>query len=73
MAMEECHAGIAGDEIDLGFLIAAQHQDIFHESCRWIARVADQFERMPMQMNRVNVITGIAHPDAVAGPVFQMV
>ena len=32
MAVEECEAGVVGDEIDVGFLVTAEHDDVFENS-----------------------------------------
>ncbi len=32
VAMEESEAGVVGDEIDFGFLVATEHDDIFENA-----------------------------------------
>jgi hypothetical protein len=71
MAMEEGEARIVGDEVDLGFLVSAQHYDILHNPGSLPARETCQLEAVPMQVNWMNVVARVSHPDPVAFPLLQ--
>ena len=51
-----------GNNVHFRFLIASQHHDIFENSRRGLSGQARQFEAVPVQMNRMNVVAGVAHP-----------
>jgi hypothetical protein len=72
VAVEQGEAGIVGNEVDLGFLVSAHHHNVFHHAGGWLSGDPREFEAVPMQMNRVDVITRIAHANAVALPLMQM-
>ncbi len=38
VAVEEGEAGIVGDEVDLDFLVAADHDDVFDDAGGWVGR-----------------------------------
>ncbi len=42
--MEKCQAGVVGDEVYLCFLIAAQHQNIFQDTCSRLSGDAGQLK-----------------------------
>src|SRR3974390_1267519 len=66
VAMEERLARIVGDEIEFNFLKAAQHHHVLDDASGWLAAEPDQFETVPVQVQRMNVITGIAEFEPVA-------
>src|SRR5579862_2801957 len=72
VAMEEREAGIIGDEINGGFLVAIEHEDVFANTSRRLASDGGDFECVAMQVNRVDIVTRIAHADAIALPFLQM-
>ena len=66
VAMEECEPRIIGDEVDLSFLIPADHDDILDDSGRRTARETCQLKTVAMQMDRMNVVTRVPHFNSVA-------
>src|SRR3954453_10521559 len=66
MTTDESRAGIVGTEIDLSLLIAAQHDHVLEHTTRRFVRYPRQFEAVSVQVDRVNVITLIAHTQTVA-------
>ena len=65
MAMEKGQTRIVRDERYLRFLIAAQHQDILDDSCGWETSDAVQLKTVPVKMNRMDVVAGIAHANSI--------
>ena len=72
MTMEKREARIVGGEINFRFLISAEHKNIFHHPGGRLAGDAGEFEGVPVKMNRVYIITGIAQAQAVAVPLMEM-
>lgn len=66
MAVEEGEAGIVGDEIDFGLLVAAEHDDIFADAGGGDAGDLCEFEGVAMEMDGVNVVALVAEAEAVA-------
>lgn len=66
MAVEEGEAGIVGEEIDFGFLVAAEHEDIFHYACCRDTGDFGEFKSVAMQMDRMDVVALVAQADAIA-------
>src|ERR1700674_498456 len=65
MAVKQGQARIVGDEIDFRFLIASQHYNVFENSRSGLSAQARQFEAVPVQMDWVNVVAGIAHSQSI--------
>src|SRR2546422_2838223 len=65
-------AWIVGDEIHFGFLVASEHHDILEYSGCGFSREAGQLKAMTVKVDGMNVITGIAHSNAVTLAVLQM-
>src|SRR6202158_5521467 len=72
VAVEEREAGIVCLEIDFDFLIAVHHDYIFEYARGGLRGVAREFEGVAMEMDGVNVVTGVAHADAVTLAFFQV-
>ncbi len=72
MAVEQGHPRIIRHKLDLRFLVASEHDDVFENSRRRLAEDLCEFEAVAMKVNGMDVITGIAHPDAVSLALFQM-
>ncbi len=72
VAVEEGEAGVVGDEIDLGFLIAADHDDIFDDAGGGLAGDLCEFEAVAVKVDGVDVVAGVAHADAVALALMEM-
>src|ERR1019366_10566031 len=66
MAMEQREARIVSGKIHFHLLVASYHHDIFHHALGRNTCDLVQFETVPMKMYRMNVVTGIAHAQAVA-------
>src|ERR1700693_1283339 len=71
MAVKQGPAGVVGNEVDLDFLIPAEHRDILHDAGGDFPRDPDQLAAVAMQVDGVNVVAGIAHPQAVAPALVQ--
>src|SRR6266571_1702087 len=65
MTMKQGQAGIVSLEIHFDFLIPADHDDILRHTCTRLPRELGEFKTVPMEMDRMNVIAGIVHPQAV--------
>ena len=63
VAVKECQSRIVGDEVEFEFLKSAQHDHVLDHASGRFACDARQFETVPMQMQRVNVVTGVADFD----------
>ena len=72
MAVEQRQSRIVGDEIHLDLLVAPHHHHVLHRHPLSSARPPRQFKSMPMQVNRMNVVAGIAHPQPVSLALLQM-
>ena len=66
VAMEESETRIIGDEVDLSFLITADHDDVFDNSGSRPARETCQLETVAMEMDGMNVVTRVPHFNSVA-------
>ena len=65
MTMEEGEPWIVGEEIYFKLLIAADHNNVFQNAARRLASNTRELEAVTMQMNGVDVVTRIPHPEAV--------
>src|ERR1700733_3027112 len=72
VAMKQRHAGIVGDKIHFRLLIAAQHHYIFHYAGRRFSRQLHKLETVPVQMDGMDVVAGVAHLDPIALALLQM-
>ena len=68
MTVEERQTRIVGNKVKFEFLESAQHHHVLDHARGRLAADAGQFEAVPVQMQRVNVITGIAEFQPVASP-----
>ena len=66
VTMEQREAGIVGDKVDLDFLVASDHDDVFHYSSADFPGKFGEFETMPVKMDRMYVVAGVAHANAIA-------
>lgn len=73
MTMKQSQLWIVGDKIHFSLLITADHYDILHYTCSRLADELGQFEAMPVKMDGVDVVAGIAHADAIALALLQAV
>ena len=72
VAMEKRQPWIISNKIYLGFLVSAQHHNIFQDSsCRLSGQVR-QLKTMAMEMDWMNIVTGIAHTNAIALALLQV-
>src|SRR5882757_1927280 len=65
VAMEEGKSWIVRAEVDLCFLVATDHHHILQNAGGRLPGNPAEFKGMPVQVNRVDVITGIPHPQAI--------
>src|SRR5229473_6084844 len=72
VTMKQGQARIVGDEVHFRFLIPSQHHDIFENSRGGLSSQTRQFEAVPMQMDRMDVIAGIAHTESIPLAVVQV-
>jgi len=66
VAMEKREAGIVGDEIDFGLLIATEHDDVLFDASCGDTRDLCKFEAVAVEVDGVDVVALIAETDAVA-------
>lgn len=72
VAVEQGQTWIVSNEIHFCFLVASQHENIFQHSCHRLSRDASQLKAMPVKMDRMDIVTGVTHPDAVALALLQV-
>ena len=72
VTVEESKTGMIGDEVNLQLLIAAQHDHILHDARGFCSCEVSELKAVAMEMNRMNVVTGVAHPKAIAFVLLQM-
>ena len=72
MTMEQRQPRVIRRKIDVHLLKPTQHRHVFDDARRRLARDPGQFESMPVQVHRVNIIRRIAHVQPVAFSLFQM-
>jgi hypothetical protein len=72
VAVKQSQARIVGDEIDFRLLIASQHHHVFENSRGGLSAQARQFEAVPVQMDRVNVITSVSQAQSIPLALFQV-
>src|SRR5882724_2250087 len=65
MTVKQGQARIVGDKVHFRFLIAAKHHDVFENSRGGLSRQTRQLEAVPVQMDRMDVIAGIAHTESI--------
>src|SRR5579862_6984064 len=73
MTVEEGEAGIVGDEIDFHFLVAADHHHVFQDAGKRDASVFGDCKAVTVQVDGMNVIAGVAHFNAVAAALAEVV
>lgn len=66
MAVEKCEAGIVGYEVDFVGLVSAQHDDVFEDTGGGGSSELCELEAVTMEMDGMDIVTGVAHTDAVA-------
>jgi len=59
MTVEQREAGVVSDEVDLDFLVASDHDDVFHEIGNWFACQLGEFETMPVKMDWIYVVAAL--------------
>src|SRR5215467_6664651 len=72
MTVKQSHAGIVSYEVHFGFLVTSKHHDVFEDTCRGFPGQAGQLEAVPVQMNRMYVVTRIAQAKTIAFALFQV-
>ena len=72
VAVEESKAGIVGNEVNLQLLVAAKHDHVLHDAGSFHSREISKLKAMAMKMYGMNVVTGVAHPKAIAFTLLQV-
>src|SRR6266404_1071474 len=65
VAVEKREPWIISNEVHLGFLVSTQHHNIFQDSSCPLPGQARQLKTMAMEMDWVDIDTGIAHTNAI--------
>jgi hypothetical protein len=73
VTMEQREAGIVGDKVDFDFLVASHHDHILHHAGTRFPGKLGEFETVPVKMDGMYIVAGIAHTNAVALSLPQMV
>src|SRR4029077_3879669 len=60
VAVEKREPRIIGNKVYFGFLVSASHHNIFQDSSRWLSGQARQLKAMAMEMDWMDIVTGIA-------------
>src|SRR6266403_1844349 len=61
VAVEEGQPWIVSNKVYLGFLVSAQHHNIFQDSSCRLPGQARQLKTMTMEVDWMDIVTGIAH------------
>jgi integrase len=65
MAVEQSWAWVICDEVNLHLLITCHHHHILHHARRRLPCNPGQLKTMPMQMNGMNIVTRVLHPNTM--------
>jgi hypothetical protein len=68
VTVKQRKSGMIRHEVYRDLLVTSEHDHVFHHAGRWNAGNVGQLEAVPVQMNRMEVITLIAHVDTIAPP-----
>ena len=66
VTVEKGQPRIISNEVYLGFLVSAQHHNIFQDSSGRLPGQTRQLKTMAMEMDWMNIVTGIAHTNTIA-------
>ena len=67
MTMEKGQPRIVGNEVELQFLIPAEHHDVFHDARPSAGHaIRRQLERVSVEVQRMDVVAGVAKPQPIA-------
>ena len=66
VAVEESKPGIVGNEVNLQLLIAAQHHHVLYYTGGFPPREIGKLKAVAMKMDWMDVVTRVAHPNAIA-------
>src|SRR5262249_44341086 len=72
MAVKQSHAWIVSHEVYFHLLIASQHHYILEHTCRGLSSYAHKLKAVPVQMDRMNIVAGIAHAKPIPLSLFQV-
>ena len=72
VAVEQGQARIVRNKVDVDCLVSTHHHDVFQDASRFLSSDARNFKNVPMQVNRMDVVTGIPHANAVTLAFFQV-
>ena len=70
MAVEKSETRIVGNKVDFGNLVGPKHDDILHDTGRGLSGDISELKAVAMKMNRMNVVAGVAHPNAITFALF---
>src|SRR5882724_2444518 len=72
VTVEEGQPRIISNKVYLGFLVSAQHHNIFQDSSGRLSGQARQLKTMTMKMDWMDIVTGIVHTNTIALAFFQV-
>ncbi len=72
MTVKQGQTRIVGYEVDLSFLVTSQHHHIFHDASSGLSCELRQLKTVPVEMDRMNVVAGVAHSEPIPLPLFQV-
>src|SRR5438132_7858731 len=72
VTVEKRQPRIVSNEVHLGFLVSAQHHNIFQDSSCRLPGQARQLKTMAMEMDWMDIVTGVAHTNAIALALLQV-
>src|SRR5579864_4441725 len=72
MAVEQGQPGIVGGEVYINLLVAADHYDILDHAGGGLSRQLCKFKTVPVKMDGMNVVAGVAHAKAIPFALTQM-
>src|SRR4029077_13497684 len=70
MAMEKSETGIVGNKVDFVSLVDPEADDILHDTGRGDSGELSELKAVAMKMDRMNVVAGVAHPNAITFALF---
>ncbi len=73
VTVKERKARIGGDKVDFNLLVTSDHDYILHHARGGPSGNAGDFKTMPVKMDGMNIVAGIAHADAIALALMQVV
>src|SRR5271165_2021484 len=73
VAMEKREARVVRSKADFHLLVSADHYDIFHYAPQRFPRNSSELEGVTMKMDGMNIVAGVAHTNAIALALAEMI